>query len=145
VSDYRVGYRKPPKHSRFKKGLSGNPKGRPKRKAPEAGEIVMDVLNATAEYSERGRIKKAPRWMLVLKTLVKFALKGDVRSAETLLTIHAYAIRFGNAKLHEFQVHDWSPDYQGQTGEQKTREFAEATEADTPAWWKPADPINEDS
>ena len=27
---YAVGYRKPPTHSRFKKGKSGNPKGRPK-------------------------------------------------------------------------------------------------------------------
>ena len=29
-ADYEVGYGKPPKHTRFKKGQSGNPKGRPK-------------------------------------------------------------------------------------------------------------------
>ena len=29
-TDYEVGYGKPPKSSRFKKGKSGNPKGRPK-------------------------------------------------------------------------------------------------------------------
>lgn len=28
--DYEVGYKRPPKNSRFKKGQSGNPKGRPK-------------------------------------------------------------------------------------------------------------------
>ena len=28
--DYEVGYGKPPKHSRFKPGQSGNPKGRPR-------------------------------------------------------------------------------------------------------------------
>jgi hypothetical protein len=28
--DYEVGYGKPPKHTRFKPGQSGNPKGRPK-------------------------------------------------------------------------------------------------------------------
>lgn len=27
---YEVGYRKPPKHGRFQKGQSGNPRGRPK-------------------------------------------------------------------------------------------------------------------
>jgi len=28
------------------------------------------------------------------------------------------------------------PDYPGQTGEQKTREFAERANAEVPAWWK---------
>jgi Family of unknown function (DUF5681) len=28
---YKVGYCKPPKHTQFKKGVSGNPSGRPKR------------------------------------------------------------------------------------------------------------------
>src|ERR1039457_3785601 len=28
--DYKIGYGKPPEHSRFAKGRSGNPKGRPK-------------------------------------------------------------------------------------------------------------------
>jgi hypothetical protein len=28
--DYEVGYKRPPKNSQFKKGQSGNPKGRPK-------------------------------------------------------------------------------------------------------------------
>lgn len=27
----KVGYKKPPVHSRFKKGVSGNPKGRPRK------------------------------------------------------------------------------------------------------------------
>ena len=30
VGPYEVGYGKPPKHSQFQKGKSGNPKGRPK-------------------------------------------------------------------------------------------------------------------
>lgn len=29
-NNYQVGYGKPPKHSRWKKGQSGNPRGRPK-------------------------------------------------------------------------------------------------------------------
>ena len=47
MSDYKVGHRKPPKHSRFKKGVSANPKGRRKRKPLlAAGDIVNNVLNA---------------------------------------------------------------------------------------------------
>ena len=31
TQDYEVGYRRPPRHSRFKPGQSGNPRGRPNR------------------------------------------------------------------------------------------------------------------
>jgi Family of unknown function (DUF5681) len=29
--DYKVGYGRPPEHSRFKRGQSGNPRGRPRK------------------------------------------------------------------------------------------------------------------
>ena len=29
--DYEIGYKKPPKHTQFKPGQSGNPKGRPQK------------------------------------------------------------------------------------------------------------------
>jgi Family of unknown function (DUF5681) len=150
MSDYEVGYRKPPKHLRFKKGVSANPKGRPKRKALAAGEIagqiINNVLNASAEYRERGRTKKAARLELTLKTHVQRALNGDVGSAEMLLKLRAHAQRFGDTLVHKIQMSDWLPDYLGQTAEQKTREFARQVEADAPEWWKHSDfnPNSED-
>jgi hypothetical protein len=39
VSDYEIGYGKPPRNGRFKPGVSGNPKGRPKR-GPLAGQVT---------------------------------------------------------------------------------------------------------
>jgi len=30
MSEYKIGYGKPPKSSQFKRGKSGNPKGRPR-------------------------------------------------------------------------------------------------------------------
>ena len=44
--DYEVGYRKPPKDKRFKKGQSGNPAGRSKGKdkLTEPGEVFADVM-----------------------------------------------------------------------------------------------------
>ena len=32
--EYAANYRKPPLHTRFKKGQSGNPRGRPKKNLP---------------------------------------------------------------------------------------------------------------
>jgi Family of unknown function (DUF5681) len=146
MSNYEVGYGKPPKHSRFKKGVSANPKGRPKRKALAVGEIINNVLNAPAKYREGGQTKKAPRRELTLKTHLQRALNGDVRSAETLLRLRAHAQKSGDALVHKIQMSDWLPDYPGQTAEQKTRESARQVEADVPEWWKRPgfDPTSED-
>ena len=53
MADYDVGYRKPPKHSRFKKGESGNPRGRPKRPkhaVPEMYEARMKAIMLQEAY-----------------------------------------------------------------------------------------------
>jgi hypothetical protein len=136
MSGYEVGYKKPPEQSRFKKGVSPNPKGRPKRKPLAAADIINNVLNAPAEYRERGQTKKSTRQELTLRNYVRLALKGDVKAADMLLRLRAHAQRFGDAETNRFEVTDWLPDYPGQTGEQKTREFAARGAAKTPEWWK---------
>lgn len=42
--DYRVGYGRPPQHTRWKKGQSGNPKGRPKRSSQKDTIQIIDAL-----------------------------------------------------------------------------------------------------
>ena len=44
--DYEVGYRKPPRHTRFAKGQSGNPRGRPSRahKAAYVAQAMFDLF-----------------------------------------------------------------------------------------------------
>jgi hypothetical protein len=135
MSGYEVGYKKPPEQSRFKKGVSPNLKGRPKRKPLAAGDIINNVLNAPAEYRERGQTKKSTRQELTLRNYVRLALKGDVKAADMLLRLRAHAQRFGDAATNRFEVTDWLPDYPGQTGEQKTREFASRGPAKTSEWW----------
>jgi hypothetical protein len=133
--DESIGYRKPPRHSKFKKGVTGNPKGRPKRKPFAAAETIDSVLNSTAEYRERGKTKVATRRELTIRTHVNRALKGDVKSAETLLKLRAHAQRHGDAGVHRIPMSDWLPDYSGQTGEQKTKEFASKDKTNLPQWW----------
>lgn len=71
----KVGKGKPPKHTRFKAGESGNPAGRPK-KIPAIDELLADIL------SEENSGLSAAREVII--ALVKKAKSGDVRAAEVL-------------------------------------------------------------
>lgn len=66
----------PPEHTKFKKGQSGNPNGRPK-KLPELDELLADVLG-----EEKDGLMAAKA---VLEALRAKAITGDVRAAEVLL------------------------------------------------------------
>ena len=66
----------PPEHSKFKKGQTGNPNGRP-RKLPELDKLLADVLGEEKDGITAGEA--------ILKALRAKATKGDVRAAEVLL------------------------------------------------------------
>lgn len=77
--DYLVGYGKPPVHSRFRPGESGNRKGRPKG----AGNFKTDLdrlLKAKVTINRDGRVKKVTTQVAALLRLVERALKGDPRA-----------------------------------------------------------------
>jgi hypothetical protein len=135
----KSGRRNPPEHSRFKKGVSGNRKGRPPkvRKRQLVSEIVSEVQNTPTAYREGGRTKLATRLELALKKLVNSALEGDARSAADLFAHRAQAERSNGAKIEKIIVEDWVPDFPGQTGEQKTRAHAREGEIDPTGFWEP--------
>ena len=128
----KSGSRNPPTHSRFKKGVSGNRKGRPKLLKGQlaVSHIISKVQNTLTAYREGGRTKRASRLELALKKLVNSALEGDARSAEVLFKLRAKASKSSGAKSQKFIVEDWVPDFEGQTGEQKTRAHARENEID---------------
>lgn len=64
------------KNTQFKKGQSGNPKGKP-RKLPQIDVILADVLG-----EEKDGIDAAKAILMALRLK---ATKGDVRAAEILL------------------------------------------------------------
>ena len=49
-ADYEVGYGKPPQHTRFKPGQSGNARGRP-RKSKELNKLIQAELDGMAKAS----------------------------------------------------------------------------------------------
>jgi hypothetical protein len=96
LSDYEIGYGKPPKHSQFKKGVCPNPRGRGKREELKFDAIVSGVMNAKVDYYERGNRKIASRIELLIKKLVAEALSGNVASADQLLNIRQHAKHHGD-------------------------------------------------
>jgi uncharacterized protein DUF5681 len=117
-----VGYCNPPDATKFKRGVSGNPKGRPKRQPTPLGEIIRNALNSPVRYLEKGRAKTTTLRELTLKLLTERAAKGDLTAAEHVLKLRAQAKRDGEIGIETLRITDWLPDWDGQTGEQKTLE-----------------------
>lgn len=86
--NYPVGYGKPPRHRRFKKGQSGNPKGRPKGRRNFATTLRL-ALDETVTVSERGKTKTIKKLDCALRQQANKAAAGDVKA----LTLLAQLIR----------------------------------------------------
>ncbi|EAQ33375.1 hypothetical protein NB311A_08717 [Nitrobacter sp. Nb-311A] len=81
-----VGYRRPPRHSQFKPGQSGNPKGRPKGTVNLRSDL-REELGEHIRVREGERELKVSKQRAMLKALVSKALKGDARAAHIVLTL----------------------------------------------------------
>ena len=84
--DYAVGYGRPPKHTRFQPGQSGNPKGRPKGTINLKTDL-MEELSERISVSEGGKPKKLSKQRALLKSLVAKAITKDTRAANILLNL----------------------------------------------------------
>jgi hypothetical protein len=74
--DYKVGRGKPPRHTRFKKGQSGNPNGRP-RGSRNLGSLIKQELREPITVNENGHQKQLTKREAMVKRLVNSALAGD--------------------------------------------------------------------
>jgi len=83
---YSVGYGKPPKHTRFKPGQSGNPRGKVKGRKNVATELVEE-LSERVVVTENGRKKTLSKQTLILKRMVSDAAQGDARARDQLLKL----------------------------------------------------------
>jgi len=84
--DYEVGYGKPPRETRFVKGRSGNPRGRP-RGAKSFSALLSDKLNEPVTVAENGGRRKISKREAIVTQLVNRSAAADFRAIKLLLDI----------------------------------------------------------
>jgi hypothetical protein len=75
---------RPPRHTQFRKGQSGNPSGRPKKVASFKSDLAAE-LQEKLPITENGRERKITKQRAFCKTLVAAAIKKDIRAVNALL------------------------------------------------------------
>jgi uncharacterized protein DUF5681 len=103
MADYDVGYGKPPKHGRYKKGESGNPRGRPKRPRhamPKAHEermkaIMFQEAYRLIEIQEGGKKTRLPLIQVIIRRLGVSAAQGRSRAMRYFMDM-LHSIEEGN-------------------------------------------------
>ena len=84
--DYEVGYGKPPRHTRFTKGQSGNPRGRPPG-AKNLKTLLSEALNEPVIVTENGGQRKISKREAIVTQLVNRSATADLRAIKILLDI----------------------------------------------------------
>ena len=80
------GYKKPPEHCRFKKGQSGNPKGRPKG-SKGLTAWFQDIMHRPVHAKENGKIRKMTGIEAILYQQRNAALAGDKQAIKEVLRL----------------------------------------------------------
>jgi hypothetical protein len=81
-----VGFGKPPTHTRFRKGVSGNPKGRPKG-SRNLATVLARALEEKVVINENGRRRTVTKLDAAVKQLVNKAASGDLVAMRHLMVL----------------------------------------------------------
>jgi hypothetical protein len=84
AGDYEVGYGKPPAKNKFKKGQSGNLKGRPKKQL-DLQKLFIAELKSSVTITESGKKIKVSKLQALTKSIIVHAMQGNKNYAKFVL------------------------------------------------------------
>ena len=81
--DYKIGRGKPPKQYSYRKGVSGNPRGRPKGRR-NLQSAIEATLNEKVVIKENGKKRTVTKLEATVRRLIENAISGDVHALRAL-------------------------------------------------------------
>src|SRR6516162_11265691 len=84
--NYEVGYGRPPRHTRFEPGRSGNPRGRPPG-SKNLSSLLQKALDEPAVVVENNRRRRIAKREAIVTQFVNQSAKGDLKATQLLLNI----------------------------------------------------------
>jgi hypothetical protein len=86
--NYQIGYGKPPGHTRFRPGVSGNPRGRPRgASAGRADRLALKEIYRLITVREGEQALTLPTFQAMMRQLARIALKGNGPALRTYFGI----------------------------------------------------------
>jgi hypothetical protein len=86
--DYKVGPGRPPLHTRFKKGQSGNPRG---SRAKQLSVLIAEALDQKTVVTLDGRRRRITKREAMVAQLVEKSAAADLRAVKLLLDMQKAA------------------------------------------------------
>jgi Family of unknown function (DUF5681) len=84
MQKYGVGKGRPPAHTRFKPGISGNPSGRPKGSHGFKADLLRELAEQT-EVGDAGERATVTKQRAIVMALLREAMHGDLRAIDTVI------------------------------------------------------------
>jgi hypothetical protein len=103
-----VGYGKPPRHTQFRKGQSGNPGGRPRRQPVQrANALLLAEAYRSVAIKEDGRMIPVTALQAVLRSQIELAINGNYRAQRDILkAVQHLELLKSLGEYHETDVDD---------------------------------------
>jgi len=99
------GYKRPPRKSRFSKGRSGNPRGRPKTPELDLPAALKEALNRKVWVTEGDEKKQVSAREAIVQVTLHRAATGDLRAIEDVERLLNFSVDSNEP------IHVWGGDW----------------------------------